>query len=119
MENIILIIEDLFSTSFKIYLFYKILKWQKFLFGFPFFILLFSCYRILISKIFKLIPLTPKDICFYSNNNSNRFNIISILEINNFNYEIIKTTFINKCIKNIKKLRLKLIYKFYKNKKIS
>ena len=113
MENIILIIEDLFSTTFKIILFYRIIKWQGFLFGFPFFILLFSCYRIIISKIFKLIPLTPLDICFYSNNNSNRFNIISILEINNFNYEIIKNTFINKSIKNIKKLRLKLIYKFY------
>ena len=113
MENIILIIEDLFSTSFKIVLFYRILKWQGILFGFPFFILLFSCYRILISKIFKLIPLTPMDICFYSNNNSNRFNIISILEISNFNYETIKNTFITKSIKNIKKLRLKLIYKFY------
>ena len=102
------IVEDTQSTIFKMFLFVKIILWYGPFFGIPFFVLAFSCYRILIYKFFKLIAMTPMDICFLSKKNYERYNIIGVIKFKNYEPMKIKEVLIEKAIKRIKRLRMKI-----------
>lgn len=112
-NNFRLIIEDVLSTVFKLFLFYRFLTWYGFLFGFPFCILLFCCYRRMIFELFKIVPFSPYDICFISSKIQNRFNIIGTITLSNFNPEKMKVMIIERAMKKLKRFRLQLIYKFF------
>lgn len=107
------IVEDTVSTIFKMFLFVKIILWYGPFFGIPFFVLAFSCYRILIYKFFKLIAMTPMDICFLSKKNYERYNIIGVIKFKNYEPMKIKEVLIEKAIKRIKRLRMKIEYTLF------
>ena len=107
------LIEDSFTTVFKLFLICILIIRYGPLFGIPCFVLSFSCYRILIYRWFKLIPLSPSDVCFLSNSNYERYNIIGVLKISSFNSEDIKQMIIEKAIKQIKRMRLTLTYNLF------
>lgn len=107
------LIEDSFTTVFKLFLICILIIRYGPLFGIPCFVLSFSCYRILIYRWFKLIPLSPSDVCFLSNSNYERYNIIGVLKISSFNSEEIKQMIIEKAIKQLKRMRLILTYNIF------
>ena len=70
-------------------------------------------YLTILSKIFKLEPLSAGDLNFMWCNFEERYNIMSFLTFEDFDTEILKNHIIEKGIKNIPKLRSRIIFKFF------
>lgn len=113
ISELIELIEESFSTIFKLFLICILIIRYGVLFGIPCFVLSFSCYRIIIYRWFKLIPISSADICYLSNSNYERFNIIGVLKVSSFKAEEIKQMIIERAIKQLKRLRLTLTYTIF------
>lgn len=66
----------------------------------------------LVDKLFKLEPLTPGDMNFIWSEDHERYNLVTFLIFEDFEPEKIKNLLIEKGIKNFRKLRSKVVFKF-------
>jgi len=72
--------------------------------------ILFNFYRILMKQIFSLEMLTSTDKLFVGRKQRERMMLMCVMKLDNFNAETLRSFFIEKVIKQVPKLRKKVIY---------
>lgn len=73
----------------------------------------YKVYNGLIGKLFNLERVSPGDLIFMWNTDSEKYNLMIVLQLEKMNFEEIKNMLIEKGIKKFKKLRSRLSYKFF------
>jgi hypothetical protein len=97
---------------FKLYFTYKMMTWNGILLGLFLSFCLFFLYRFIIEKIYD-ITFSSIDQSLIGFTEDEKYNILVVLVIDDFNPEKLKELIIERGFKTLKKLRSKLIYKFY------
>jgi NRPS condensation-like uncharacterized protein len=75
--------------------------------------ILHKLHMCLVDKLFKLEPLTPGDMNFIWTDDHERYNLVTFLIFEDFEPEKIKNLLIEKGIKNFRKLRSRVVFKFF------
>jgi len=70
-------------------------------------------HMLLMDKIFQLEPLSPQDMNFIWSEENERYNLVTFLIFEQFDTQKIKNLILEKGIKNFRKLRSKVVYKFF------
>ena len=98
---------------FRFLLFILVIYFTGFFVGSIFLFVFKHLYNIIMSKVFKLEPLSGGDRIFLWNREEDSNNLLAILVMEKVDPEAIKTMLIEKGIKKFKKMRSKRVYKFF------
>lgn len=98
---------------FKMIIFFAICYYLGFIVGPIVNFVLHKLQMFLLDKFFRLLPLAPGELNFLWTADHERYNLVTFLIFENFEPEKIKKIIIEKAIKNFRKLRSKLVFKFW------
>lgn len=104
---------EFFLCIFKVYVIFKIIHLFGFFFGIALNYSVFTLLDLIYKYIFKLERLNHFDLTFLKKAKEGSFNVLGVIELDNFDADKIKNLVINKGIRRLKKLRSIVTYKFF------
>lgn len=102
------LVYETIGSMLKILFTYTLMKSFGFIKGAIFMFILVKFYKFLLQKLFKFDLLSSTDKVMIGRENNERYNLLVLMKLNNFNVDVIRNLLIDRAIKKVKKLRQKL-----------